>query len=80
MPLTSISRSYFSFLLQQVDIRMEEIELLRLLNFVQLFLAIIYQRTESDEEKKLLESFKVCLSPLNHSASSFALPTTLLAT
>ena len=50
---------YFSFLLQQVDIRMEEVELLRLLNFVQLVLAILYQRTESDEEKKLLNSFKV---------------------
>lgn len=50
---------YFSFLLQEVDIRMEEIELLNLLNFVQLVLALVYQRTESDEEAKLLASFKV---------------------
>lgn len=46
-------------LLQEIDIHMEEIELLRLLNFVQLFLALLYQRTESDEEKKLLSSFRV---------------------
>lgn len=50
---------YFSFLLQQVDIRVEEVALLRLLDFVQLFLALVSQRTESDEEKKLLNSFKV---------------------
>lgn len=49
---------YFSFLLQQVDIRVEEVELLRLLNFAQLFLALLSQRTESDEEAKLLASFQ----------------------
>ena len=38
---------------------MEEIELLRLLDFVQLLLALMSQKTENDEEKKLLESFRV---------------------